>query len=163
MAQRLYLQPDGVRLTAAQKLAQRNMLQQVGYKMIALRPSPSGHATLMVQVNDFAPVRFLFDSGVTQTTMALDYAKTLGLPISTDAITGRGSGGGEMKIFKTQVKKIIIGPVDWFPRDMNTMDFQYVKIGEPLFGVIGIDWMQDNQAVINVGDNLVFADPISTG
>jgi hypothetical protein len=72
--------------------------------------------------------------------------------------TTKGTDGGVMKIFKTSIKKISVGPVDSFPKQVLVTDFKYIQkgVGIPLAGVIGIDWLREHQAILDMRNNLVF-------
>lgn len=129
---------------------------QAGLKKINLGYSPTGHALIAAQINNHTPVNFLFDSGVPNTILSLAYTKKLGLELQNFSKTGRGSGGGEMKFFKTHVNKISVNSINWLSRTIMVTDLKYAIVDTPLFGVIGFDWMQDKKAIIDFANQSVF-------
>ena len=153
---RLYLKINSDKSTKSTTEKYEEALISAGYKKISLKYSPSKHRLLKVSVNDAKPINFMLDSGMPQTTMSIEYAKSLNLKLLGQSIAAKGSGGGKMEMFKTHITRLFIDPVAWTPHEMEAMNFKYVQIGTPIFGVIGLDWMQANHAVIDLTSDILY-------
>jgi len=150
VAQRLYL------IYGSPTSSLADILTKAGYKQISLQRAPSGHLLLSVQINQAAPVPFMLDSGVPKTMISLTYANELGLKLTTHAIIGRGGGGGEMKIFKTKINKLSIDSLAWMPPDVAILDFKYINLGTPVYGILGLDWMQAHQTILDTSNDKLY-------
>lgn len=146
----LYLQSD------ASKQLSEKLLNKLGYKKITLRRAPSGHQIILTKIDNFKPVSFMLDSGVPKNIIALTYAKKLALQLIKDKETSHGSGGGEVTVFTTEAKKFSIGPTTWTPPTIMVIDLTNAKIGTSIYGIIGLDWLQAHQAIIDTANNQLF-------
>ena len=61
-----------------------------------------------------------------------------------------------MQLFKTGKNNFSIGKTVWTPESLFAMDFKYISVGTPICGVMGIDWMQAKQAIIDIGANMIY-------
>lgn len=155
---RLYLQ--AAQVSSQTTAAYQKMLTDAGYKVIKILPSPTGHRLISVGINDNIPVPFLFDTGVTQTTLSRNYAKQIGLPLDQySSFSQANGGGGTMAVGSTLIQKLVVGPVVSLSYKAAVLDFKYVQVGTPIYGALGIDWMQKNNAIIDVANNLIFVKP----
>jgi predicted aspartyl protease len=161
--QYLYLKADSVKLSNEQTTAYRQTLIRLGYQPIPLIRTPSGHIVLRAQINDASPVLFLLDCGSPYSILSLDYVKKLDLKLDHKIVVDESSGGGEVQIFQTHIKNLVVGSTTWLPKHIAGMDFSYVKVGVPLSGVIGLDWMRAHQAVIDLFDNVLFVKVSTSG
>ncbi len=150
---RLYLKSDNAPLA----LSTLEQLKSLGYKSFNLEIAPSGHPTILVQINNDVPKTFLFDTGVPVTLLAQDYVKELGLKHLSKVTKENGSGGGEIKVYKTHIKNVTVGSINWYPGNIGVINFEYIQVGAPLYGVLGLDWMQTNRSIIAMANNLVLA------
>lgn len=126
------------------------------YQTIPLDYTPSGHVTLMASVNNAQSEHFLFDTGVPVLMISSDYAKQLGIKTVSQAIIGKGSGGGDMIIYPSKIDKLTVGPVSSSPKQVLITNLQYAQVGVPLAGVIGLDWMQQHHAIIDMQRDVVY-------
>lgn len=127
-----------------------------GYKMILLKRSPSKHQILMVSINDAKPIDFMLDSGMPQTTLSLAEVKQLNLKLLSQSVVAKGTGGGQMEIFKVHIAKFFVDPIIWNPPELGAMDFKYIQIGTPIFGVAGLDWMHASHAIFDVSKAVLY-------
>ena len=146
----LYLQAD------TNKNLSEKLFNNLGYKKISLIRSPSGHQIVLTQVDNSGPVQFMLDSGVPKNIIALTYAKKLALPLTKDKDISHGAGGGEVNVFTTQAKKFSIGQTTWLPHDVMVLDLTNVQIGSPIYGIIGLNWLQAHQAIIDTANDQLY-------
>ncbi len=152
-AQRLYF------LAKDKNLTQRNndyqhRLSAAGYQKISLESAPSGHVTIIGKVNN-QPIRFLLDTGVPKTILSADYAKKLGLKVSSNEQVGKGGGGGNVNFSYVKGNKISIASLAGSPQEIMVMDLKNVKIGMPIEGILGYDWLLAHRAVVDINGNMI--------
>lgn len=141
----------------------QEILMNSGYKLVRLDQSPRCHLIILnAAINNFKPGQFLLDSG-SILLLSLDYVKRQSLPLTGPIAISKGVDGGNMKIFKTSIDNISVGPVSWNPDFVIATNFKYITrgVGTPLVGVIGIDWMKAHRAIIDVANNKIYLQPIS--
>ncbi len=129
-------------------------LSAAGYQKVLLESAPSGHVTIVGYVND-QPIRFLLDTGVPKTILSADYINKLDLKIFNKQV-GKGSGGGHVNFAYSKVNKISIGSISGSPQEVMVMDLKNVKIGTPIEGILGYDWLLAHRAVIDFANNIIF-------
>jgi|GEM_PF-2489918 len=151
---RLYLNPHPKRAIDFKLV--RQALLNTGYQQLFLATTSSGHQVLTGQINQAKLVSFLLDTGVPNSFLSLSYAKSLQLPLSSQPLVAKGAGGGAMQLFKTGKNNFSIGKTVWTPESLFAMDFKYISVGTPICGVMGIDWMQAKQAIIDIGANMIY-------
>ena len=125
------------------------------YPAIPLTYTPSGHVTVEAAVNDAQPEHFLFDTGVPVLMVSTDYAKQLKLKTISEPKIGNDSGGGHMTIYHTKIDRLTVGPITSIPKDALITNLQFAQVGVPLAGVIGLDWMQQHHAIIDMQRDVV--------
>lgn len=150
--QHLYLKADTKK---AHLDSYHDRLIQMRYVAIPLVMTPSGHVIIKTQVNNSHSVNMLFDSGVPFTMLSADFAKKLKLKTQS-WIVGGGAGGGKIIILKTHIKTLTTESISWTPSFVGVMDFKNIKVKTSIAGVIGLDWMQANNAIIDASNNMVF-------
>lgn len=150
---RLYLKSDNTPLS----VASLDQLKNLGYQSFKLELTPSGHATILVQINNETPKAFLVDTGIPITLLAESYVKDLGLKQLSKIIKESGSGGGEIELYKTHINNLTLGSIHWYPYEVGVIDFKYMEVGIPLYGVLGFDWIKTNKAIIDISNNLLLA------
>jgi hypothetical protein len=123
---------------------------------IPLIYTPSGHVTVKASINNAKVQHFLLDTGVPVLMIAADYAKTLNLKYSAPAIMGKGSGGADMLIFPTHINQLTIGKLNYIPKQVLIANLQNAQVGMPIAGVIGLDWMQANHAIIDLQRDVIY-------
>ncbi len=132
-------------------------LSTAGYQKISLESAPSGHVTIIGKVNN-QPIRFLLDTGVPKTILSADYAKKLGLKVFNEQV-GKGGGGGNVNFAYAKVNKISIASLAGSPQEVMVMDLKNVKLGTPIEGIVGYDWLLAHRAVVDITSNMLFAKP----
>lgn len=71
-------------------------------------------------------------------------------------IVGGGAGGGKITFLKTHIKHLITGFINWAPSSVGVMDVKNIKVKTSISGIIGLDWMQAHQVIIDMSNNLLF-------
>lgn len=144
--QKLYLKLNIDKPTEAQSTALQKIFLTSGYKLISLERSPSGQQTVMIKINHYPPARFMLDIGVPLELMLdIHYAKKLGLPNFHSSI---------------QIKNISIGSISWYSnKNVSVADLHYAQIGIPIFGVVGLDWMQKTHSIIDTANDWLYVKP----
>lgn len=62
-----------------------------------------------------------------------------------------------MKIYNTKINKLSIGPIISGPQPaIVTTGLEFAKIGIPVLGIIGLNWMLSHQAIMDTSDDLLF-------
>jgi len=136
-----------------------NILSLKKYKLIHLKRSSSGHQTLLVKINDEKPAQFMLDSGVPPSVfLDYKYATDIFGEIKGKPSIGKGSSNAITKIYTSRINKLSIDTINSGPQSVIiTTGLEFAKIGIPLIGVIGLNWMRSHQAIIDTSDDLLFA------
>lgn len=154
---KLFLKSDRENLTSEQHASFHQILINAGYKQIPIRQTESGLQILMAQIDNLEPKRFMIDTGSPFTLIALEIAKKHHL-LGEIATVGKGSTGGQMIFYKTNVKNLTVDKITWSPKKpILATDYKDISAGNvSVFGTIGTDWMEDNAAILDMGDNTLF-------
>lgn len=133
-----------------------NFLTNAGYQSIDIM-HPSGYQAITVQINDFSPEKFMLDTGSPITFISIETANQHRLPLSKAGM-GEGATGGTLTIYKTRIKNLSAGSQTWLPKkDIYVMDYSNILAGDmPVHGTLGMDWLQENGAIIDMANNKLF-------
>lgn len=153
---RLYLKSPSNAPLPLELTRYQTALRAQGYHALSLQRAPSGNQTLLTQVNDAKPVAFIIDSGSPFTLVSLRYAKTLELPLAKTTRTVIGSGGGILELFNAPIHNLAVQHLAWSLFNIAAVDYNYLADNTPLFGILGVDWLEKNRAIINFADDQAF-------
>lgn len=129
---------------------------KTNYKQMQLERAPSGHQVIQVNINGTGPTRFMLDSGMPHSMVSLDYAKNIGLKINNRSIVyGQGSGGGKLKIYRTNINEFSVNSLSYDMHNVGVMDFHFIQVGVPLSGCAGLDWLQESHAIMDLRNDVV--------
>lgn len=157
--QRLFLKLQSDKSIISQETL-KNKFAKMGYASIQLKRSPSGHQTVLVKINNANPVRFMLDTGIAPFMIASYYEKNIAIKNKKNYTTGKGSSGGVMKMFDAAVEGVTIGSITGGPQKVIvTTGVEDAKIGTPIFGFVGLNWMLSHQAILDVTNDLLFVKP----
>lgn len=133
-----------------------NFLINMGYQPIDIMHG-SGYQTITVQINNFSPEQFMLDTGSPITFISIETANQHRLPLSKAGM-GEGATGGTLTIYKTRIKNLSAGSQTWLPKkDIYVMDYSNILAGDmPVHGTLGMDWLQENGAIIDMANNKLF-------
>jgi len=150
----LYLKPSGA-YSASRLLA--SSLMQAGYQAIPLQRSASRHQIVMVSVNGSQATPFLFDSGASKTLVSDAYARSHGMAVEQNVDGATGATGGHFSVGRTYVNRFVVGHVAFGNQQVYTTNFSHISAGSrQVSGAIGIDWMSDHEAIVDMAHDVVF-------
>jgi hypothetical protein len=154
----LYLQSTKNQTTTDLFDHYQNILLDAGYSLINLEYSPHNFSIIAASINHSKSAPFFLDSGCNPSLLALDFVTSQNLPLMGSFILEKGSDGVNMKMYRVAVERLSVGSVMWSPNIILATDFHYTQagVGMPVVGVLGIDWMRDQHAILDLGDNKIF-------
>lgn len=133
-------------------------LKQMQYESIQLKRTSKNYQTLLLKLNDEKPVMFMLDSGVPPSIMLdYNYAKSIKVDVKGKPTIGKGSSNAIMKLYNTKVNKLRIGPITDGPLPaIVTTGLEFAKIGVPVLGIIGLNWLRSHQAIMDTVNDVLF-------
>lgn len=153
---RLYLKA-GTGLFNPKSLSLRQLLlETAGYQSQTFQHALTGNQLIMMGVNDASPVSFVVDTGSPFTMLSLNYAQKLALKITTSKKQAIGIGGKNMNIFTTSARKLTLDKSIWSLPQIAAINFNFIDSSTPLHGILGTDWLEQGQAVVDFAGDRIF-------
>lgn len=148
--QQIYIWPrKNPPLTDNAIVAAEHLIVQLGYETIPLISAPTTHFLVKVRVDNSRPLNFLLDSGSSQSILSLKYAEQHHLTRVPRKLPGQGSTGGIIRLYNIPNVVLAIGNIIRQLSNIVGVDFRYVLVGLPVYGAVGNDLLQSNEAIID--------------
>ncbi|PYE87679.1 retropepsin-like aspartic protease [Phyllobacterium leguminum] len=134
------------------------------YRTIALK-SYGTYRYITVSINGKKPANFAIDTGATGSVIDTKYAHALGLGFDTKHCVAMGSQLGETRTCFTHdivTMKAEKEPLSaYLPRGFADLDLGFVLPPLHIKGVLGVDWLERNAAIMSLTENRIYVPIVS--
>ncbi|ACI23205.1 hypothetical protein CBUD_1803a [Coxiella burnetii Dugway 5J108-111] len=138
-------------------------LEKQRYQNIPLTRLSSGHFILPVQINQAAPVYFLFDTGTGETTLSDHYVNYLHIHPNTHYQT-QAASQGTIKVADITLKTITFNPLQTFflkpimlhDRKVSAANIASLARILGVAGVLGLTDVEKLQTIIDIPTQSIF-------
>ncbi len=132
-----------------------NFFREHNYAKVKLGKLVTGHITLQAKINKVTGL-FILDSGASATVIDETFNEYFKLITYEDSMKGAGAGASGLLVHASDNNTLKIATLKLSNMRLATMNLQHVTIGlqefgvtEIIHGVIGADFLQEANAVID--------------
>lgn len=138
---------------------------QVRYTLSSLEDF-GGYRYMSVSLNGRQPVNFLVDTGTSVSLIDKAYAEQIGLHIEDDRCEQGESQVGKSRVcYTSDVFSIRSGEHYFFaslPKGFLTMNLRFVIPPLQVKGILGLDWLERNAAIVSLKENKLYVPALRT-